>query len=125
MSITVEIALKEAMLLDGAIGAALVDAASGLTLGTANAARSSLDLAVAAAGNTEVLRAKHRTMQLLGMDDSIEDILITLDKQYHVIRPLNTPSGKGLFLYLALDVAKANLGLARHHLRGLAERIEV
>jgi hypothetical protein len=42
-----------------------------------------LDLDVAAAGNTEVIRAKMRTMESLPVEDTIEDILITLTKQYH------------------------------------------
>jgi hypothetical protein len=36
---------------------------------------------VAAAGNTEVVRAKMRTIASLRLDDTIEDILITLNKQ--------------------------------------------
>lgn len=125
MSITVETALKEAMLLDGALGAALVDADSGLTLGKVASPRSGLDLTVAAAGNTEVLRAKQRTMAMLNMSDTIEDMLITLGKQLHIIRPLTTPSGKGMFLYLALESSKANLGLARHTMRALSDRVDV
>jgi hypothetical protein len=39
-----------------------------------------LDLDVAAASNTEVIRAKMRTMESLRLDDTIEDILITLGK---------------------------------------------
>ena len=63
-----------------------------------------LDLDVAAAGNTEVIRAKMRTMESLRLDDPIEDILITLSKQYHLIRLLKSSrSDQGLFLYLVLD----------------------
>ena len=63
-----------------------------------------LDLDVAAAGNTEVIRAKMRTMESLRLDDTIEDILITLGKQYHLIRLMASSDATGnLFLYLALD----------------------
>jgi hypothetical protein len=113
----VEAALKEAMNIDGALGASLVDWESGMALGAIGGGKY-LDLDVAAAGNTEVIRAKMRTMESLRLDDSIEDILITLNKQYHLIRLLkNSRNEQGLFLYLVLDRQKANLALARHNLK--------
>lgn len=124
MTLSIDAALKEMMSVEGALGAALVDYGSGMSLGEVCVAKD-LDLTVAAAGNTEVVRAKMRTMEMLKMNDAIEDILITLGRQFHVIRPLATASGKGLFLYLALESKKANLGMARHQLRMLAEQIEV
>jgi len=108
-----ETALKEAMNIEGALGAALVDWNSGMSLGALGGSKY-LDLEVAAAGNTEVIRTKMRTMDALELDDAIEDILITLGKQYHVIRLLKrAEAGEGLFLYLVLDRAKSNLALAR------------
>jgi hypothetical protein len=113
----IEAALKEAMNIDGALGASLVDWESGMSLGAVGGGKY-LDLDVAAAGNTEVIRAKMRTMESLRLDDTIEDILITLSKQYHLIRLLkNSRSEQGLFLYLVLDRSKANLALARHNLK--------
>jgi hypothetical protein len=113
----IEAALKEAMNIDGALGASLVDWESGMALGAIGGGKY-LDLDVAAAGNTEVIRAKMRTMESLRLDDSIEDILITLNKQYHLIRLLkNSRNEQGLFLYLVLDRQKANLALARHNLK--------
>jgi hypothetical protein len=113
----IEAALKEAMTIDGAIGASLVDWESGMSLGAIGGGKY-LDLDVAAAGNTEVIRAKMRTMESLRLDDTIEDILITLSKQYHLIRLLkNSRNEQGLFLYLVLDRNKANLALARHSLK--------
>lgn len=94
--------------IEGAKAAAVVDSESGMVLGKEGAG---LDLDLAGAGTTEVIRAKMNTMKSLGIQDAIDDILITLTSQYHIIRPLaNKP---GLFLYLVLDKAKSNLALAR------------
>jgi hypothetical protein len=119
-----ETSLKEAMAIDGTIGVALVDHTSGMALGTAGGGRD-LDLNVAAAGNTDVVRAKLRTLEMLGLPETIEDILITLDSQYHLIRPLTGKSGKGLFLYVAMDRRRANLAMARHNLRQIEQNLEV
>ncbi|WP_028646716.1 hypothetical protein [Nocardiopsis sp. CNT312] len=120
----IETGLKDMMSIEGALGAAVVDYGSGMALGTLSAT-SSLDLNVAAAGNTEVVRAKMRTMDQLGINETLEDILITLSNQYHVIRPLTDRKGQGLFLYLALDRSRSNLALARHRLKGIEEALEV
>ncbi|GAA4691838.1 hypothetical protein [Phytohabitans rumicis] len=120
----IDTALKDAMNIEGAIGVALVDYSSGMTLGVAGGS-AELDLTVAAAGNTDVVRAKMRTLEMLNIADGIEDILITLDTQYHLIRPLGTRGGKGLFLYLALSKSRANLGMARHQLRMIESSIEI
>ncbi|MEU4117195.1 hypothetical protein AB0F71_22190 [Kitasatospora sp. NPDC028055] len=118
-------ALKQAMtVIEGAIGAALVDYNSGMALATLDGP-GGLDLNVAAAGNTDVVRAKMRTMDMLGLQDGIEDILITLSSQYHLIRPLTGRTGKGLFLYLALDRSRANLAMARHQLVRIEADLEV
>jgi hypothetical protein len=121
----IETALKEAMSIEGALGAALVDWDSGMPLGTLGGGKY-LNLELAAAGNTEVVRAKMRTMQSLNLNDTIEDILITLTKQYHLIRLLSNADGShNLFLYLALDRTKANLALARHHLKRIENDLEI
>src|SRR6202142_4750424 len=119
----IEAALKEAMNIGGALGVSLVDWESGMSLGALGGGKY-LDLDVAAAGNTEVIRAKMRTMESLRLDDAIEDILITLGKQYHLIRLLkNSRQEQGLFLYLVLDRPKSNLALARHSLKRLAPEL--
>jgi hypothetical protein len=120
----VDTALKEAMTIEGTIGVALVDQSSGMALGTIGGGKD-FDLTVAAAGNTDVVRAKMRALEMLNLGEEIEDILITLNTQYHLIRPLSTRSGKGLFLYLALDRKRANLAMARHQLRRVEENLEV
>ena len=118
-----DVALKDAMQIDGAIGAALVDYTSGMALGITGGNKD-LDLNVAAAGNTDVVRAKIRAMELLNIKEKIEDILVTMDGQYHLIRPLTGRSGKGLFLYLVLNKARANLAMARHQLRRIEQNLD-
>jgi hypothetical protein len=123
--VNIETALKEAMSIEGASGVALVDWDSGMALGTMGGGRY-LDLDLAAAGNTEVIRAKMRTIESLKLNDSVEDILITLSTQYHLIRLLAKNDGAhNLFLYLVLDRSKANLALARHHLKRIEADLEV
>lgn len=121
---TIDLALKEAMTIPGAVGVTLVDYDSGMSLGSLGGG-DWLDLDIAAAGNTEVVRAKLRVMSSLGLDDSIEDILITLHRQYHLIRPLSARGNSTLFLYLVLDRERANLALARHGLRRIETSLSV
>ncbi|MDX8049249.1 hypothetical protein SK571_07650 [Lentzea sp. BCCO 10_0798] len=113
----IDTALKEAMSISGAVGVALVDYDSGMSLGTSGGG-DWLNLEIAAAGNTEVIRSKLRVMQSLGLSDTIEDILITLHRQYHLIRLMGGVKNRGsLFLYLVLERDNANLALARHQLK--------
>lgn len=100
--------LNDLMTMEGAIAMALVDYNSGMMLGSAG---TGVDLEVAAAGNTEVVRSKMKTMKALGLNDEIEDILITLGKHYHIIRPV--ASKQGLFFYVVLDRSRSNLALCR------------
>ncbi|MGV9271530.1 hypothetical protein ACWDRR_43590 [Kitasatospora sp. NPDC003701] len=120
-----ETSLKEAMAIEGAIGVALVDYGSGMALGTLGEG-GELDLNVAAAGNTDVVRAKMRAMELLNLhDNEIEDILVSLTSQYHLLRPLTMPNGRGLFLFLALNRGRANLAMARHQLKRIEVGLEI
>jgi hypothetical protein len=112
--------LDDLVTLDGALCAALVDFNSGMILGQAGAG---VDLEVAAAGNTEVIRAKMKTMRSLGLSDKIDDVLITLGKQYHIIRP--TVSHEGLFLYCVLDKGRSNLALARRKVQDVDKDLVV
>lgn len=111
--------LSQLAAVEGALCAAIVDSASGMLLGSVG---TGVDMELAAAGNTEVVRAKHKTMQALGLQDTIDDILITLGKQYHIIRPLATK--EGVFIYLVLDKARSNLALARRKVQDVEKLIE-
>lgn len=111
--------LNQILKLDGALGAALVDYESGMCLGIAG--NPGFDLEIAAASNTEVVRAKKSARDRLGLKDKIEDILITLTGQYHLIRMVGTT----MFYYVVLDRAKSNLALARKELAAVEAALDI
>lgn len=113
--------LAKIMQLDGALGTCVVDSNSGMMLGSDGGGN--VNLEVAAAGNTEVVRAKRKTMKALNLKDTIEDILITLHGQYHLIRPLS--SNDALFIYLVLDKQRGNLAMSRHQLAGIEKDLSI
>ena len=114
--------LEELASVDGFIAAALVDADSGMSLGTIGGG-DKFDIDVAAATNTEVVKAKMRAAKKLGLKDGIEDILISLDSQYHLIRPLDEKHH--IFFYLALDRDKSNLAMSRMSVASAEESVEL
>ncbi|MEC7118523.1 MAG: roadblock/LC7 domain-containing protein [Pseudomonadota bacterium] len=114
-----KLSLTELSGIDGFIVGALIDSTSGLALATQG---TGLDLDLAAAGNTEVLRAKRKVAKSLGLNDDPEDILITLERQYHLLRPLER--NPDLFLYVVLDRSKANLAMARHELKRFEKELD-
>lgn len=117
---SIEQALNSGMEIQGAVAIALVDYESGMSLG--ERATNDFPIQLAAAGNTEVVRAKLSVMKDIGAEGRINDILITLDHQFHLIAPLSQGS---LFLYLAIDRKHGNLGLARHRLKAIEKELEI
>ena len=106
--------------IDGFIGGCLVDSDSGLMLASVGGGKK-FDLDIAAAANTEVVKSKLAAMEALGLgDDHIEDILITLGTQVHLIRPLE--KSPAIFLYAALE-KKANLGMARIKVKAVEQTL--
>ena len=115
----VEDAMKKLMSINGAIAAMVVDSDSGMILAQAGGG---INLDLAAAGNTEVVRAKRKTMASLKLDDHIEDMLITLGKQFHILRPLKNK--QNIFIYSVLERANANLAMARLVISDVEESIK-
>ena len=68
------------------------------------------DPEIASAFNLEVAKAKQNAIKALNLDSKIQDILITLDGQIHII---DLSENGEYFIYLAVDSTKANLGMTR------------
>ena len=93
----------------GVIATAIVDLESGMTL-AAKSNRPDFDLAVASAYNSELVKQKLKIMKALNLKSTLEDMVLTLSDQIHVIRIL---PGGGSFLYLAADRGATNLAILR------------
>ena len=93
---------------NGFIAASLVDLDSGMTLAI-KASRTEFDLTAASAYNSELVKQKLKIMRTLGLSGAIEDMLITLTEQIHLIKLV----GPNTFLYLAVDRKQSNLALVR------------
>lgn len=93
----------------GVIATAAVDLESGMTLAS-KTNRSDFDLAVASAYNSELVKQKLKIMQALKLKCDLEDMLLTLSDQLHLIKLL---PNKTSFLYLAADRSATNLAILR------------
>lgn len=112
--------LAELEKIDGFIAAAIAHGESGMAMGTVGG-HSGFNIEVAVAANSQVVKAKAKAMKALNLDGGIEDILITLRDQYHIIRPLK--KNPIIFMYIALDRSKSNLAMARFQVASLEEKL--
>ena len=93
----------------GFIAASLVDLDSGMTLAV-KSARADFDLAAASAFNSEIVKQKFKAIKAIGLKSTLEDILLTLSDQLHLIRMI----GDRTFIYLAADRSTTNLAIIRN-----------
>lgn len=104
----------------GFIAVAVTEIKTGMSY-TALSVDPSFDAELAAAYNLEVVKAKMSTIKALNLNQEVEDIMITLTNQIHIISV--STSGE-YFIYLAVDSTKANLGLTKAILKKYSREIE-
>jgi hypothetical protein len=95
----------------GYMAASLVDLESGMTLGL-KSVRPDFDLAAASAYNSEMVKQKLKIMRALNLKTTLDDMLITLGDQIHVIKMV----GQSAFIYLVVDRSASNLAIVRNAL---------
>jgi hypothetical protein len=92
----------------GFIAASMVDLDSGMTLAV-KSVRSDFDLTAASAYNSELVKQKLKIMKTLGLSGTVEDMLITISDQIHLVKLINGVT----FLYLAVDRKQSNVAIVR------------
>jgi predicted regulator of Ras-like GTPase activity (Roadblock/LC7/MglB family) len=105
---SLENVLETLLSFDGALCVAVVDSDSGMILGKAG---SGMEMDLAAANASVILRARLASTRALGTKEKIDDMLISLSSQVQIIHPL--PNNPSIFTYLIGDKSKSSLAMAR------------
>ena len=107
-------ALSSLLKLDGLIGCALVDAATGLVMAHETRAEHSIDMELAAAAAAQVLRAQRDAARSMGLNDPIDELITTAGARNILIRALQRHAE--LFIVALFEKHRTNLALARFQL---------
>lgn len=102
----------------GFMAVAITDIESGMPYESVSVVEG-FDPNLAGALNLEVVKAKLAVKKALNIEDQlIKDIIITLTREIHII---DISDSATYFVYLAVDLSEANLGLTRTLLRKIRE----
>ena len=106
---SLEAVLATLLSFDCALCVAVVDSETGMILGKAG---SGVEIDLAAAGASVILRARLASIKALGSDEKIDDVLISTTSQVQIIHPL--PTKPSIFTYIIGDKSKSSLAMARY-----------
>lgn len=112
---------KTIMELDGIIGAAIVDVSLGMPI--VKESKNNIDLDAYCAYIVEIVKSHKNFLFQLKIQDKIEDIVINLDSNYHIITFILRQDN--LFIYVILNKENSNLGMTRLFLMKLEEELEL
>jgi hypothetical protein len=107
-------ALAGMLALDGLLGCAAVDAASGLVLAREARDEPPFDLDLAAASAAQVLRAHRQAARSMGLAEPVDEIITSAGSRQQIVRSL--AQHPELFLVALFDKRQTNLALARFQL---------
>jgi hypothetical protein len=118
----VEVTLAPVGQIDGFVLVCLVDASTGMILDSLQA-RDDMPLPVAAAGAADVVNVLSMMTSELATDGDIEDVIVTLNSHYHLIRLFRPAPGRRLLLLVTLERSQANLAMAHREIRDFLNRL--
>ncbi|HEX3142056.1 MAG TPA: hypothetical protein VHQ87_18510, partial [Rhizobacter sp.] len=100
--------------LEGILACAVVDSSTGLILARHSREDHPVQLGLAAAASTQVLRAHQQATRDMGLTTDIDEVMTSAGPRHHVMRTVSRRPG--LFLFAVLDKQRTNLALARYKL---------
>ncbi|WP_157359809.1 roadblock/LC7 domain-containing protein [Caldimonas brevitalea] len=105
--------LSQLMQVEGVLGCCIADMTTGLLLGSEVAPDvESLHLELAAASQTEVMKAHRRAARDMGCGERVDEIFVTHGRRHLVLRTVT--AHPELFVLAVLDKQRVNLALARY-----------
>ena len=107
-------ALSAMLALDGLLGCAVVDSTTGLVLARETRADHPVDMDLAAACCSQVLRAHRQAARGMGLPEQIDEVMTSAGPRQQVMRTLSRYPE--LFLVALLEKHRTNLALVRFHL---------
>lgn len=112
--------LKKLERLEGFLAAALYDMDTHTSIAAIDH-DAGPDINQSVMGHVDLVKAKRRTISELQLDDDVEDIVITMANEYHLLRLCR--QHRQLFFLLTLDRKTANLAMARYLLANVEQDI--
>lgn len=113
--------IKTIMDLDGVIAASIVDISTGMPI--AQDSKSNVDIESYCAYMVEVVKSHKKFLNKLNIKDKIEDIVINLNNNYHIVTFVLKQDN--LFIYVVLDKENSNLGMTRIVLGKIEEELDL
>ncbi len=96
--------------------ASLIDASTGMIMASVHDPEDQ-SLAVVAAGAADIASVLSLLGSELGADDGLEDVMVTFESRFHLVRLVGEDPGQQVILLVVLDRDRANLALARREIR--------
>jgi hypothetical protein len=106
--------LLEMLNVEGLVGCAVVDSSNGLVIAREQNKDEVIDLERAAAACAQVIRAHRLAARSMGLQDHIDEVMISAGSRQQVIRAVTRHPE--LFLFALLNRQQTNLALARYKL---------
>lgn len=113
--------LKTIMELDGVISASIVDIFTGIPI--IQISNKPEEFELYCAYMVEVVKSHKNFLSKLNIQDKIEDIIINLNNNYHIVTFILKQDN--LFIYVVLDKENSNLGMTRLVLMKIEEELEL
>ena len=117
-----ELMLDPVRQIEGFVHACLVDATSGMILSSVQE-QDGLRLPVAAAGATDMVNVLSLMTGEMAAGGDVEDVIVTLDSHYLLIRLLRSGPGQRLLLLVTLARPDANMAMAHREIRDFSKAL--
>jgi hypothetical protein len=119
MTVTVPVAdplLVPVAQIDGCALACLIDASTGMVVASLQA-EGSINLPAAAGRAADIANVVGLLSGELATGDGLEDVILTFNHHFHVIRPVRPDKEAQILLLVILDRMRTNLAMARRAIR--------